>query len=807
MTTNTHYRIIGDIRIKKKVSTTGKSKGRKVDITYGKNETNFDDIAIIQKQELLTPNTPYFVVEVHKCDPNAIISVGIASLDIDKHAGQYNNSLGYHNNTGRIYSSWKIYANTLGLKYGKGNIVAMYVTYFGEHLSTVLIFYDNFPIATRYHFESNKNRYFPTITFSGGSAIISILWPDSVEQLPSITDMPISQWIRGPLISYNSNTGFFENRAKIEDLPIQSPIPLSKSFRYFIVIQEELSPIDGKGASVGLATCSPLKPTPTCSLMKDYYTWFSKTRMKIGNSIGWGIFYDENCHDDKAEQLCLVFVMFNKLIVDALFVLQPEGGFVPIVLLQSYATRVSIERHDILTIEELDKLQGFYTQMLRPAMEIFRKDKDERYLSEQSFRKSEQVLLNIDNHLCRVSIPKTENSIHYIQFCQPLTYERRFFFVELENISKQCQITIGIASSKHEFNVAPGIIHNTVGYNSYTGKLYSNRKDTGNMHGQKCNKGDTMGVEIVVFDKEMSVVLFSKNFRPIGTRYLTLNDYSQYFPTILIENNGDPVELLVYWQTRISLPPYYNITNSEDWCVPDGTNIDLKENMFILPQHLDHSLCIQAPISLNKKYHHFEIVLLEKFSDSEPPPAIALCTAAPVDPLPTSQFRQDYLRFWPTGDAARYLKQGDKIGWGILFPQEEDSLIENNKEQLIICYLTVNRTVGYVRVLYQPIGGFYPVVIAPPNINLIQMDFSATRILTEDFTSEQIKGIIADARQQIEEEEEQQLLKSSVSLDIKSGVSTQIINETSSDVSSIMPDNYEDNPYNPSVKSTTCIII
>ena len=58
--------------------------------------------------------------------------------------------------------------------------------------------------------------------------------------------------------------------------------------------------------------------------------------VKVGNTIGWGVFYDENCKNDKAEQLCLVFVMFNKSIVDALFVLQPEGGFFPIVLLQPY---------------------------------------------------------------------------------------------------------------------------------------------------------------------------------------------------------------------------------------------------------------------------------------------------------------------------------------------------------------------------------------------------------------------------------------------------------------------------------------
>jgi len=84
------------------------------------------------------------------------------------------------------------------------------------------------------------------------------------------------------------------------------------------------------------------------------------------------------------------------------------------------------------------------------------------------------------------------------------------------------------------------------------------------MRGHRCKKGDTIGVEVEVFEKEMSVVLFSKNFRPIGTRYMTLRDHSQYFPTILIENNGDPVELLVYWQTRVSVPSHYSVVR----CVP-----------------------------------------------------------------------------------------------------------------------------------------------------------------------------------------------------------------------------------------------
>lgn len=125
---------------------------------------------------------------------------------------------------------------------------------------------------------------------------------------------------------------------------------------------------------------------------------------------------------------------------------------------------------------------------------------------------------------------------------------------------------IGIASSRHELNEAPGFANDSVGFNSFTGKLHSNRKDVGNMRGHRCKRGDTMGIEVEVFDNEMSVVLFSKNFRPIGTRYLTLRDHYQYFPTILIENGGDPVDLLVYWQTRVSVPQHYSVVKSTITC-------------------------------------------------------------------------------------------------------------------------------------------------------------------------------------------------------------------------------------------------
>jgi hypothetical protein len=68
MTTDARYRIIGDITIKSK---TPISKGKKVEISYGnKDTTSFDNVAIIQTRQPLTPESPYFLIEIQKCGKN-----------------------------------------------------------------------------------------------------------------------------------------------------------------------------------------------------------------------------------------------------------------------------------------------------------------------------------------------------------------------------------------------------------------------------------------------------------------------------------------------------------------------------------------------------------------------------------------------------------------------------------------------------------------------------------------------------------------------------------------------------------------
>lgn len=421
--------------------------------------------------------------------------------------------------------------------------------------------------------------------------------------------------------------------------------------------------------------------------------------------------------------------------------------------MQSWSNKVKLEFDLKINDEEKIKLNKLFISKFKPAMDIYSADNDISIISHSNIEKSSDLVnIKVEKNRTIIKIESTITpTMHYIQYKKPLTKDRRFFFVEINKLGRKSNVAVGVASSIQMLNnKLPGIVEDTVGYHSENGYLYYNGKSQGNLMGKKYGKGDAVGIEMEVMEKDMSVALFSKNYRPVGTRFLTAKNFDEFFPTIAVESNGEPVEIIAYWHTKISMPIHFNVRNPEDWCYPEGTKIDIKEKIFNLPHHYDHSLCVQAPYSLHHKYNHFEIILIDDFDKNNPPPALALCTASPLDPPPVSQFKQDYLRFWPHGEAMTSVKKNDRLGWGIFYPDENAA---QDEEQLVICYLTINRQVSYLRVLFQPPGGFYPVVIAPPNIYRIKLDFMATRVSTQDFTGEQVKQIIEDARKQIDNEQ------------------------------------------------------
>ena len=172
------------------------------------------------------------------------------------------------------------------------------------------------------------------------------------------------------------------------------------------------------------------------------------------------------------------------------------------------------------------------------------------------------VNISVEKTKTIIKIAQGKSGLHYIQYKKPLTPERRFFFFEIVKLGTSSNVVIGIAPTSlldENFGKLPGQVNDTIGYNSKTGLIFYNSKSHGNMMGHKCGKGDSMGIEMEVFEPDMSVAIFEKNFKPVGTRFLTLKDFEMFLPTLAVQSHGEPIEINVYWHTVVSMPPHFNV--------------------------------------------------------------------------------------------------------------------------------------------------------------------------------------------------------------------------------------------------------
>ena len=51
------------------------------------------------------------------------------------------------------------------------------------------------------------------------------------------------------------------------------------------------------------------------------------------------------------------------------------------------------------------------------------------------------------------------------------------------------------------------------------------------------------------------------------------------------------------------------------------------------------------------------------------------------------------------------------LGWGVLFPLSQ----RDAKDRMVVCYMTINRNIVLVRVMFEPPGGLFPCIVLPPN--------------------------------------------------------------------------------------------
>ena len=88
--------------------------------------------------------------------------------------------------------------------------------------------------------------------------------------------------------------------------------------------------------------------------------------------------YDsESQTNDKDEQLVLLYVTYNESIVDALAVLQPEGGLYPLVLMQPWAKKCKLEVLEKFHESNLLKLRKLLTLKMSPALKMHENDQRE----------------------------------------------------------------------------------------------------------------------------------------------------------------------------------------------------------------------------------------------------------------------------------------------------------------------------------------------------------------------------------------------------------------------------------------------
>ncbi|XP_078310024.1 uncharacterized protein LOC144618182 [Crassostrea virginica] len=693
----------------------------------------------LQCLEPLTPDKPFFFAQIRGLADNSKISIGIAGPDIaeDGRPGHWINSVGYSSD-GVCLTSHNETANTSGQSYNTGDMFGVFVSHFGKTMSTIVFVKNGIPVATRFHFEPDHQKFLPTVTLENGPIDLGVMWPQAVLVKPSFSEKNMLQWMRPPEVKYSmaDNMFVFDSENK-ERAVIQSPSPLSKDFEHFEIIVQSVLPSED-GPAVGIATCSLLKPTPTCKAIVDFFRLLAdgeNVKVEVGQRMGIGVHYPKESRGnptDKDQQLVLVFVTIDTKIRQARVVLQPEGGFYPIVILTKAAYKVTVDAETNRKIDSHENLDEIFEKNLEEANSILLNDSIKRQMKPEMFRKSEQLKMEIPEQLqmvdqskqyCRVGLTGEDMGIQGIQFRQPLTPDRPYYCLEIRKLSEDSVVTIGLGDSQFPLNKHPGKLPESTGYNSRDGHMYYNKLHTGNTPGERFGEGDMVGLEVLNFDEKQSVVLFSKNWRAIGTRYVTIADLHQLLPTVTVCGNGYRVEIDVYWQNQYLKGPAFSECEPKSWCYSSEITVDSASRVFTARDHED-ILLIQSPRPLNpdNHYDYFEVEILDEFGKEAgcPPPGIALASPCHqnITPGSSSNFRLDFVRFLAIDKAESSVSVGDRIGWGVIWPVSEQ---KKKVDQLIICYLCINLKVVLTRVIFQPPGGVYPVIILPNGANRVKL--------------------------------------------------------------------------------------
>ncbi|KAI3386912.1 hypothetical protein SNEBB_004260 [Seison nebaliae] len=762
------------------------------------------------------------------------ITIGAASKDfsskINENAdleipevGKFNRTVGYQCSTGKIFSSSSDATNCIPVNCTIGDSIDILNIYQKNEFAQLLFLKNGHQINLTYvnRLDGDDDLY-PVLTLYGDETEVAV--SETFVMTKKFKFNNTSDWIKSPTVDYNSEEKLFSAKSSIDKNLVCSSMTIGDTdLCYYELKITRTKEQDNHLAIAGVTTCSPILPSPAITIFQDFFTYQPTEKLSCGDRMGWGT-YTKGCRQTSEtwineNNLIILFNTINGNIDKTFAVVQPPGGFFAVIMLKNTSIQLSFDDENL----SKDLLAKHWERQMLPAKSILKNNLNLRLpdTSEalekkilKEFIKSPKLNLEIKETKIIASLNDiTPNTNHYLQLIKfPLSIEYgSSFLVEIDSLTSYATVIIGVTTKLTNLNSSiVGYQQNSVGYNSIDGKIWYNGKCGANLEGIPFVQGDSIIIQVLHFEKTMSVLLFVRNLKPVATRFITHDpEHPFIYPTIYFTSSeiNSKCRLVIYSHYQMTRTTYFDISEPENWCLPYGTKCVHSKNQ-IVPNSLNINLtndqkqnknetyvnndliyiytfnedltndkismkkssyAIQAPQSLNQKTNHFEMIIADDFGEQSPPCVIALCTASPYDDSFDKinrpkyfSYRQDFIRFWPISlnSQEKTIKKGDRVGWGIIFPKNYRKDSEGNsinineldeEDRLVICFLTINRNIGSARVLLEPPGGFFPVIISPQG-NRVAIDLSATSVTSFPYQEEEINRIINAARKEIVDE-------------------------------------------------------
>ncbi|KAF6024262.1 hypothetical protein EB796_017433 [Bugula neritina] len=625
-----------------------------------------ESCSYLQYRVPLTEHHPCFYVRVDQLSVNSKISIGIAGDNIrdDVHLGNHNNTIGYHSDSGMVVSNHCSRSQTKPSHYSIGDTVGMCITNFSQSSSSVMIIKNDRPVCTKYHYEKDLHKYYPTITLEHGPISLTVTWHDDIPlpNVPKYLHTNPCDWMVMPGFSFDSLTNTFCVRdqsyvgdEKVLLSSLQSPEPLSQERSFYEVELAEVS-LNSRNPSliICLVSCGAHLCAPSSSICYEVLKFtINHQAVENGDKLGWGIHYlPPFLDEDKLRQPIVCCVTLNSCCQTSVCYLEPEGGYYPFIAFtpQDFKLKLSLA-HKHLPVKFNTMNTSDHLRILKLHYEL---ERSLRHCELSEFTYSQDLRVDLLSDHVDLTLDGKVTGVHTLQYYgHPLTQERPVFQINITRLTEDSVLCVGVAGRLSSTSKYPGRELSSLGYHSKDGKILYDGRSQANTQGHRFTEGDQVMIEVCHRGEGSNSVMVRvwKNELPVALRSLDIKDHKELYATVSLFANGSPVACELITPNKIEHLPTYYVNNLLYWCLPADAHVSANEPEVHVSNQPRTGHCIVCPIPMSRGMHHFEVKMLEDPTElGVVPPMIALTTVSPYDPPRESNFHLDLLRFWPRND-------------------------------------------------------------------------------------------------------------------------------------------------------------